>query len=183
MDPEQPKVADLVSIPPRVSRVIVCDHAEYNTEDSRWVLTGPWSVRFANPNEEESTGFPVLLPDLWVYLELTGGLSDVRFGIEVRRKFDLLASPNPETDFQVHVGEPIWSGVSDDPYHFPPGETRLRVYEIVCRLQELQLPNEGAYEFRVITSGLDPVTGGLTGHVPLDGQTGEVILLDPTRSM
>ncbi len=169
-------------IPPRVNRIVVCDAAEFDPTAERWQITGPWSVRFVNPDDSGAVQFPVLLPELGVYLELTGGLGDALLGVEVRRKYDFRESANPAEDFQAHYAEhPVWAGHSEEPCSFPPGDFRLFEYDFGFRLTELELPEEGCYEFRVVVGVHDPASGEVMRYEPLDGQVAEVFLLDTTR--
>lgn len=57
------------------------------------------------------------------------------------------------------------------------------VYDFGFRLTELELPEEGCYEFRVVIGVTDPATGDVATYEPLDGPVAEVLLIDPTRRL
>jgi len=175
MDPEQPPEGGGIILP-TVARLIVCDEAYFDDDEGRWVIKEPWAVRFLG----EGVEFPFQPAELWVYLELTGGLGPVRLGIWVDRTMDFRESPNPAEDFQPQYRE-VWARAMSEPYDFPSGGSRQVVSVASLPLEELTFPEEGAFEFRAFALADRPdAEPGL--HL-LEGVASEVFILDPTRSL
>ena len=180
MDSEPlPESSDIILpiILPMVRRLIACDAAYFDDDEGRWVMKGPWSVRFL----DEGVEFPFQPAELWVYIELTGGLGPVCLGVLVDRKTDFMESPEPAEDFQPQF-HTVWARANTEPYSFPPDASRQTVFVVSVPLAELEFPDEGAYEFRVLA--LIDVPGKPEPEiVPLRGESAEVFVLDPARRL
>jgi len=162
---------------PGVRQLIVCDRASFEEVEDQWVIRQPWSTRFLG----EGVQFPFSPPELWAYIELTGGLGPVCLGLLVDRKVDFRESPNPDEDFQPRY-ETIWARVSTEPCVFPSDVSRQTVYVLSVSLPELEFPDEGVYEFRVIALfGMSDE--GEPDIRPLPGEPAEVFILDPARKL
>ena len=92
-----------------------------------------------------------------------------------------MESPEPEVDFQPQF-HTVWARASSEPYSFLPGASRQTVFVVSVPLAELEFPDEGAYEFRVLA--LIDVPGKPEPEIrPLLGESAEVFLLDPAMRL
>jgi hypothetical protein len=160
--------ADSPVILPRVRRLLVGTSAVYDLADNQWEVKSPWCVRFLPPGKK----FPYRESEIWVYIQLSGGLGPVRLGVELRQKMETLRDIPGEPAFPTtyrHVGVVV----EENPFTFPAGDNRLTVYETAIRLSRVPFREEGVYEFRIIALTAE-------GHEALPGILCEVTMLEPT---
>jgi hypothetical protein len=129
--------------------IFVCDAAQQDQADGKWVLTNPWSVVMLPPGAR----FPFRHVACWVYFQLTGGVGAFDVAVEMRQVQDdgtrrsVGWSPTVEMDF--------------------PGGSQLLAFDMALRLRRVPFREPGLYEFCVTADS-----------AVLAGQAAEVRVLD-----
>lgn len=148
---------------PFVRLILPIRRADFDPVDGSWRLTDP--VVIASPSVGKP--FPFRMPELWVYVQLTGGLGLWELGVEARQKRD------DGTYRFIGIG-------AMTPLVFEPGP-RLPVKAIAFKFLKLPFREEGLYEFRVVAQTSEHFT--TPTYEALNGPTSELRVLDHRRTL
>ena len=148
---------------PFVRLILPIRRADSDPVDGSWRLTDP--VVIASPSVGKP--FPFRMPELWVYVQLTGGLGLWELGVEARQKRD------DGTYRFIGIG----AMTSLD---FEPGP-RLPVKAIAFKFLKLPFREEGLYEFRVVAQTSEIYT--TPTFEALNGPVAELRVLDHRRTL
>lgn len=135
-------------VPPRVRLLFLCDGAQLDPSDQKWILKHPWSVVRLPPG----ASFPFRVEELWAYVQLTDGVGRFDLMLEMRQLMDdgtrRTVGSSKSTTLEFSAGNQLLA--ADDVFHWkkvPFREAGLYEFCVTTEGQELQ---GTTFELRVL---------------------------------